>query len=275
MPDIIVESGCIMKEIGTTNKTHIRDYEDAISEDTGAILFVHQSNFKIEGFASHPSISELGALGKKHQIPVLADLGSGALIDLKDFGLPHEDTIKDVIAAGVSLCCYSGDKLIGGPQAGIISGNFDDINKIRKNIYSRMFRVCKLTLRSLESTLLAFLDKDTLSSIPLYKTLSTTSETLEKRGRHILKEIGDNKNFTLIDSAAYLGSGALPTNKIPSKALSFKFKTELESENFNQKLRFSTPAVFPRISNSEVIIDLKTIDDSEDTLLISIIKNIL
>lgn len=274
MPDIMQESGCVMKEVGTTNKTHLRDYEEMISENTGAILFVHQSNFKIEGFSSQPDIFDLCQLGKRYNVPVLADLGSGALLSLENFGLPHETTVKEAIDAGVTVCCYSGDKLVGGPQAGLLSGNKNAIDKIRADSFSRMFRVCKLTLRSLEATLLEFLDHNTILNIPIYKMLAMKISEIEIRAEKIRTSLSKFSNLIVKPTEAYLGGGSVPQSKIESRALCFSFKSTKEAEYFSRALRFSTPAVFPRTSNSEVLIDLRTIDPNEDTDLIAAIQHL-
>jgi L-seryl-tRNA(Ser) seleniumtransferase len=274
IPDIIKQSGCILKEIGTTNKTHLIDYKKAITENTGAILFVHHSNFKISGFTSEPSIEELCELGQEMKIPVMADLGSGALTNLEEWGLPHEITVKEIIKAGVFACSYSGDKLIGGPQAGIISGKKESIEKIRKSDFSRMFRVCKLTLRALEATLLEFLDQKNLSkNIPIYQFLSCKIEDLNQRALKIINSI-DYKNCSNLETKSYLGGGSIPESAIKSISLCFSFKTESESSIFAKSLRFSNPAVFSKHSNSKVYLDLRSITPEEDSVLINVLQNL-
>ena len=274
MPDIMHESGCIMKEVGTTNKTHIVDYEKAITEKTGALLYVHQSNFKIHGFSSQPSIFELLELGKKHKIPVLADLGSGALIPLNKFKIPNEPTLKEIMQAGVAACCFSGDKLIGGPQAGIICGKAKEIEKIRKDSFSRMFRVCKLTLRALEATLLDFLNENTITNIPLYGFLNTTINELSERANKIKNSLSSKYKLEVTESLAYIGGGASPDESIKSIALSFSCKNQKIAEDLSIKLRFSTPAILSRISNSQVLIDLRAIDPKDDEVLVSVFNHL-
>ena len=272
MPDIMSESGSIMKEVGTTNKTHIKDYEEAITDNTGAILYVHQSNFKISGFTSHPSILELCELGKKHNIPVLADLGSGALVNLEKYGLAHETTVKEIISAGAMACCFSGDKLIGGPQAGIICGNKNLIEAIRKDSYSRMFRVCKLTLRSLEASLLPFLDQTYETEIPIYKFLTTSCDVLRTRAESITRYFS-SKNFSIVDTVSYLGGGSVPDEGIPSVAIAVACRNTKEAQILSEKLRFSTPSVFSRVNNQDVFVDLRTINDCDDTTLSAILNS--
>ncbi len=269
MPDIMAASGCKMVEVGTTNKTHLLDYEKAITSNTSALLFVHQSNFRISGFASIPSLEELCELGKKHKIPVFADLGSGALVDLSKWGLERELTVEDCVKFGVSVCCYSGDKLIGGPQAGILSGEETLINRIRKNEFSRMFRSCKLTLRALEGTLLSFLNNKVSEEIPIYKFLSVSNKELKNRANKILSEISvDNAEVVMMDS--YLGGGSTPDRAIQSYGFRIKHK---QVEKFANYLRNQTPSIFTRTHDGAIYFDLRGVSDIEDTEIINSINN--
>jgi L-seryl-tRNA(Ser) seleniumtransferase len=271
MPDILSQSGCIMKEIGTTNKTHLKDYESAIHEHTGALLYVHQSNFRIHGFASIPSLSDLCALGKKHNIPVVVDLGSGALVSMEKWGLPHEDTVKEVMDAGATVCCFSGDKLIGGPQAGILCGSKEAIEKIRKSSFSRMFRVCKLTLRALESTLTSFANNTHTSDIPVYQILEYSIDALEQRGAHIIQEAGIGNTAKVIPTLAYLGGGSSPDAGIESRAIAISVHAKA-CDTLVSKLHSHSPGIFPRIHDGMILFDLRTIFPEDDHEVSNILK---
>jgi L-seryl-tRNA(Ser) seleniumtransferase len=190
MPEVMEASGAVLKEVGTTNKTHLRDYAAAISEETGAMMRVHHSNYRILGFTEEPSVEELAGLARKHNIPLIDDLGSGALVDLKEFGIESEPLVQRSIKAGVDVACFSGDKLIGGPQAGIIVGKASIIQRIRKNPLSRALRVGKLTIAGMEVSLRLFLSRDKLhDSHPVYRMFSLSPKEVEKRAQKVAKEL--------------------------------------------------------------------------------------
>ncbi|HMO16610.1 MAG TPA: L-seryl-tRNA(Sec) selenium transferase [Oligoflexia bacterium] len=286
MPDIMSESGCIMREVGTTNKTHIKDYISAINENTGAIVFVHQSNFKIHGFSSIPSLKEICELGKSRSIPVFADLGSGSLVDLTRFGLPHELSIKEVIAAGASVCCFSGDKLLGGPQAGIICGKKQFIEKIRNDPFSRMFRVCKLTLRLLEDSLESFINSNYLDSVPLYSLLNVTQDELKTRANNLCEKLQDNISnlskesessykFSVKNTNAFMGGGSSADASIESYSLTISFTDEKLAGKIAEELRFQSPGIFGRVSDGKVFIDFRGVFKTQDEQLYDGIINCL
>ena len=274
MPDIMEESGCKMIEVGTTNKTHLKDYEAKINENTGAILFVHQSNFSIEGFSETPSIGDLCKLGAKKNIPVLADLGSGALVDLAQWGLPSELTVQEVIKSGTLVCCFSGDKLLGGPQAGLIAGAKWAIDKIRKDKFSRMFRVCKYTLRGLEGTLLSYLNSDYKKTIPLYELLSEPLESLKARAEKIVSSLENPQLFEVIEDDAYLGGGSTPGKAVKSIAIKYRRRDKESLDDKVIHLRNMTPAIFPRIENQSIIFNLRGVFSKEDVELGSSLSNL-
>lgn len=271
MPDIMAQSKCIMKEVGTTNKTHLSDYTKAISENTAAFLYVHQSNFRIHGFSSIPSLEELCKLGKEHNIPVVVDLGSGALVSMTEWGLEHEITVKEVISAGASVCCFSGDKLLGGPQAGIICGEKSSIEKIRKDSFSRMFRPCKLTLRGIETILSSFVNNTFREEIPVYKMLSYSLKSLEDRGKKIIKKSKSIEGISLIKSKAYLGGGSAPDSSIPSYAISIPLNGR-SHKVILRNLHLYNPLIFPHIHNDHVLFDLRTIDPEDDFHIINALQ---
>ena len=270
MPDVMEQSGAIMKEIGTTNKTHIKDYNNALSENTGVLLHVHTSNYRVRGFSSTPSVKDLCEFRKTNapNIPVIDDLGSGGLVHLSQFGLPNEPLIKESIAAGVDLVCFSGDKLICGPQAGIICGKKIYIDKIRKNSFARMFRVGKMTLSVLEATLIHFVNNTYKEKIPFYQMLNRTIESLNNDAEQILNSIGKNENYiiSIKDDVAYIGSGSVPDLGIPDKVLSIE-PLHIDVAKLAKLLRNNIPSVFCRIKNNTLLFNMRTLLNNDLNLL--------
>ncbi len=271
LPEVMEASGAVLKEIGTTNKTHLRDYTAAISEETGAIMRVHHSNYRILGFTEEPSAEELAELARKHNIPFIDDLGSGALVDLKDFGIETEPLVQRSIKAGVDVACFSGDKLIGGPQAGIIVGKASIIQRIRKNPLSRALRVGKLTIAGMEATLRLFLSREKLpDSHPVYKMFSLSLKEVEKRAQKVAKElqspVSDKVEITVIDGGSQVGSGSVPVETIPTKLLRIK-PASGSAEILARKLRHYRPPIFTRIQKDSVLFDFRTIQEDEDTIV--------
>jgi L-seryl-tRNA(Ser) seleniumtransferase len=263
MTDVMAMSGCRLREVGCTNRTHLRDYENAINEDTGALIHVHTSNYRVRGFAGTPPIRELAALGRKRGLPVIDDLGSGALVNLSRWGLADEPLVADSLKAGADVVCFSGDKLICGPQSGIICGRKEIVEKIRKNPFARMFRVCKLTLAALETTLLHFLNGDYETEIPFYRFLSRPMEELRQAAGELITALaGHRASFSAVASSAHIGSGSIPDEEIPSCAVSIK-PENLSVGELSRRLRCSFPGVFGRIQNDEVLLDLRTVFPDE------------
>ena len=272
MPEVMEKSGSVLKEVGTTNKTHLKDYEGAIGESTGAILHVHTSNYTIRGFAHTPSIAELCALGKKQGLKVIDDIGSGSLVPLSKFGLPDEPLVQDSIKAGSDVVCFSGDKLICGPQSGIICGKKDLVEKIRKNPLSRMFRVDKMTLAALEATLLHFINETYLESLPLYQMLSVSSDKLNSRALKIRDRIQKNEVMTveIIDDVSFIGSGSLPDEGLKTRCLCLRKRREKDSLNLNgiaEKMRKSDPPLIPRIKDDAILLDMRTLFEGEEVIV--------
>ncbi len=284
MPDVMEASGCRLREIGTTNRTSLEDYRGAITDSTTAILRVSQSNFRIRGFTSSPTIDEICALGVSRGIPVIYDLGGGSLVGLEEWGLSHETTVQEAIRAGVSIVCFSGDKLIGGPQAGILCGKKKDIEKARRNAFFRMFRPDKLTVVALEATLLSFLNGQFAEEIPVYRMIASTREELHARSSQ-LKDVLSPFDFletSIHEDLAYLGGGSLPDEALPSSSIRIEHRSE-DARHKNRwantlvkNLRLSQPSVFCRIEAGGVVLNLRTVFSSEiDTLgsvLVSAIK---
>lgn len=263
LPEVMAMSGCKLVEVGCTNRTHLKDYERAITPETAAILHVHTSNYRVRGFASTPEIGELAALAHAKGILALDDAGSGALVDLAPFGVPAEPLISESLKSGADLCCCSGDKLIGGPQAGIICGREDLLIRIRSHPIARMMRVCKMTLATLEATLACFVNGTWKTELPFYAMLSLTREELDARLEKIRSLLRpDIAGHTSIeDSLSYIGSGSAPDEGLASRVLAFTVSGDPES--LAQRLRTGVPAVFGRIQNNRLLVDARTITDAE------------
>ncbi len=281
MPDIMAVSGAILREVGTTNKTHLSDYKDAIGENTGAIMRVHHSNYRIMGFAEEPSIGELAELANANHLTIIDDIGSGALVNLKEFGLTDEPLIKASIKAGADVVCFSGDKLIGGPQSGIIVGKTAAIKKIKKNSLTRALRVGKMTIAGLEATLKLFLTPEKLTlNHPFYQMLSLSLEDLNKRAlriqRKLRAELKAEVKISVGDGDSQVGSGSVPTELIPTKLL--KIRPIVETvDNLAKKLRYYTPPICVRVQKDFVLLDLRTLQKHQDKIvvdaLLTIFKN--
>lgn len=271
MPEVMETSGAILREVGTTNKTYLRDYATAINEKTGAILRVHQSNYRIVGFFEEPPVEELVKLAKEHGLPVIDDLGSGALVDLKEFGLETEPMVQDSIRAGVDVACFSGDKLIGGPQAGIIVGKAQTIAKIRKNPLARAFRVGKMTIAGMEATLRLFLNREKLRlEHPTYRMLSLNLKELEERAEAVAEKLRPlctgGTDVSVVDEVSQVGSGSVPTETISTKALRVKPAARSVLE-LAKKLRYNVPPIFARVHKEAVLLDFRTIQPDEDAFV--------
>lgn len=266
IPDVICSSGGQLCEVGTTNKTHIEDYARAIGETTGAILKVHTSNFRLIGFSSTPKIEELAALAHAHDLPLIYDLGSGLFIDLERFGLPHEVSIKKALESGCDIVTFSGDKLLGGPQAGIIAGKKEYIEKMRQNQLLRALRVDKLTFAALEATLSLYRDEsDALNNIPILKMLSLSQEHCEKKAKILFSNL-QNHDFPLkcelVASQNSVGGGAYPEHLLPGYALALSSPT-LSAERLEERLRALPIPVIARIKNDRVHLEMRTIAEEE------------
>jgi L-seryl-tRNA(Ser) seleniumtransferase len=279
MPEVMETSGAILREVGTTNKTHLRDYVAAVNENTGAILRVHQSNYRIVGFFEEPPIEQLVELGKAHGLPVIDDLGSGALIDLKRFGLETEPLVQDSIKAGVDVACFSGDKLIGGPQAGVIVGKTDAINRIKKSPLARAFRIGKMTIAGMEATLRLFLNPEKLcQQHPTYRMLSLNPEELAKRAERIASNLrgigGAHADLRVVDGVSEVGSGSVPTQTVPTKLLSLR-SNSMSAAELARRLRCNNPPIFARVQKETVLLDFRTIQPDEDGLIEDALRTLL
>lgn len=277
IPDVCRESGADLKEVGTTNKTHLSDYENAIDENTAALFKVHQSNFKIFGFTESVDSFELKSLKEKYQIPIIEDLGSGVLIDLSKYGLDYEPTVQECIKNGVDVVSFSGDKLLGGVQAGIIVGKKEFIDKMKKNQLTRALRVDKFTISALEVIFSYYIDeKVALSKIPTLNMLTIGIDELERKAQKMIDIFGSNEEFSfeIIDIDSEVGAGSLPTQKLPSKAVKINSKsfTENELEKF---FRNNTIPIIARIFKGNLILDMRTVFESEFIIIKEALNSLL
>lgn len=272
IPDVMANSGAVLREVGTTNKTHLRDYENAINEQTALILKVHQSNFRIVGFTKEVSVQELVELGRSRNLPVMVDLGSGCFIDLKKYGLSNEPTVQEVLNQGADIVTFSGDKLLGSAQAGFILGKAALIEKIAQNPLTRALRVDKMTLAALEATLRLYLDeKDAVEKVPTLRMILENPENIRKKAvkiSRLLKKQGIASK--VIEEISMPGGGSLPEEGVKTYAVAML--PPKSPQDFTEKLRDTEPPVIPRIKNDLVLFDARTILSDEINLLVEAIK---
>ncbi len=276
IPEIMSVSGAKLKEVGTTNITRLSDYENAIGPETGALMLIHSSNFRIRGFTKEVSISDLVSLGRKYQLPVVDDVGSGALQDFSKYGFEKEPVVQESIAAGADLVLFSGDKLLGGPQAGIIAGKADWVQKIEKDPLMRAFRLDKMVLAALETTFRLYLDeKKALQEIPTLRMLETPLSTLKARAEHLanqLRVMAGLKDVKIAEDYSFVGGGSLPDEKM--KTIVLELETEkLSDDQVAYRLRSGTPAVMSRIRDGKIILDLRTVFPDEESQLVKALES--
>jgi L-seryl-tRNA(Ser) seleniumtransferase len=278
MPEIMAASGAILREVGTTNKTHLYDYEKAINENTSLILKVHKSNFRVMGFSEEVFIEDLVNFGRKHQIPIMFDLGSGCLMDLRPFGIRDEPVVKDIVKSGIDITTFSGDKLLGGPQCGLIVGKREYLEKIQGNPLTRAMRIDKLTLAGIEATLMEYIDEEkAVRNVPTLKMLLQKPEELRGRANKIAKRLKreiQNAHIRVISDSSRAGGGALPEVDLPTYAVSIK-SDEVSAIEFKERLRKGTPPIIARIKEDSLIIDARTVRDKDLEGLVAGIKSAL
>lgn len=274
IPDVMAKSGAMLREVGTTNRTRISDYEKAINERTKLLLRVHRSNFEISGFTEQPSTGELVDLARKHSIPLMEDLGSGALVDLRMFGINGETTVPDSLRAGVDVVTYSGDKLLGGPQAGLLSGRPDLIARMRANSLFRALRVDKLTYAALEATLLAYM-KGGRDAIPTLKMMHLSKEEVGKREEDVVNAVrSDGKlRLEIIDGESVIGGGAAPSSVLPTRLVAVT-SSELSADELAARIRASEPPIIARVEEGRVLLDLRTVFPAQDASLVEALNRI-
>ncbi|RPJ04711.1 MAG: L-seryl-tRNA(Sec) selenium transferase [Deltaproteobacteria bacterium] len=279
IPDVMRQSGATLREVGTTNQTHLSDYEKAIGSQTALLLKVHPSNFRVIGFTGEVPLEALVKLGAQHNLPVMNDLGSGCFVDLTRYGLIKEPTVQEVVQTGVDVVTFSGDKLLGGPQAGIILAKKRILDLVKGNPLTRALRIDKMTLAALESTLLLYLDeKRAMKEIPTLLMLTLDQRTLRRRGRRLLRQLSgtsrDQATFALGKDVSQVGGGSLPIQELPS--IVFTVKPESCSVNdLEERLRKGAPAVIVRIRKEEIVLDMRTVLDEEIPLLAGALEKAL
>jgi L-seryl-tRNA(Ser) seleniumtransferase len=279
VPEVMERSGAKLREVGTTNKTHLKDYEKSITENTGLLLKVHTSNYKIVGFTKEVSAQELAGLGKKHNIPVMWDLGSGSFLDLASYGVGDEPTVKQAMDAGVDILTFSGDKLLGGPQAGMVLGRTSFLDPIRANPLARALRIDKLTLAALEATLAQYLDmKKAARDIPTLWMLTQPLQEIERKASLLaggLRALGiTGLAATVQDEQSQTGGGALPMGNLPTRVIALAHD-RLSANQIESRLRIDKPHVITRIKEGMVLFDPRTLNDGEIGKIVEAVKKIL
>ncbi len=267
IPDVLEQSGAKLVEVGTTNRTYARDFEAAITENTGAMLMVHASNFKVVGFTHAPKVSELVELGRRHGVPVLHDVGSGCLLDTRDFGLAYEPRPQDSIRAGADLVLFSGDKLLGGPQGGIVVGSAALVGHLAKHPLARAFRIDKMSLVATTATLLHYVKEEALRAIPVWRMISASGEEIEKRATGWAESIG--AGATVHPSRSTIGGGSLPAETLDSWAVSIPCEgVSGGATALAARLRSQPTPVVARIENEQVLLDPRTVLPEQDNQLL-------
>jgi L-seryl-tRNA(Ser) seleniumtransferase len=273
IPDVMAQSNGILREVGTTNRTRISDYENAIHENTRVLLRVHRSNFQITGFTEQPTLEELVALARARNLIVVEDLGSGALFDLRAAGLTDESTVAASLRAGVDVVTYSGDKLLGGPQAGMLTGTAALIERMRKNSLFRALRVDKLTYASLEATLLAYVNGD-YDAVPALRMMRMTPEQIGVRAEAIEKQVRNNEHLTaeVVDGQSVIGGGAAPSSTLATRLLALTTGSK-NADSLMAHLRSQEPPIIARVQDGRVLIDLRTVFPEQDALIIAALQS--
>ncbi len=272
VPEVMEQSGCTLVEVGTTNKTHLRDYENALTENTAAILKVHTSNYRIVGFTSDVDSEELTPLKREYGIPVIEDLGSGVMIDLSKYGITYEPTVSSSLKKGVDIVTFSGDKLLGGPQAGIIAGRRDLIEKMKKNPLTRALRVDKFTISALEATIRLYFEETTaVNRIPTLRMLTMTIEELEETAQEVLRAIEQEASSHTIkvyieDDYSEVGGGSLPLEKLPTRVVVIDAGPD-KASRIEESLRSYDIPVISRISKDRVLLDPRTVQSDETEII--------
>ncbi|MDF1541848.1 MAG: L-seryl-tRNA(Sec) selenium transferase [Anaerosomatales bacterium] len=279
IPDIMRESGATMVEVGTTNKTHLADYENAITEHTGVLLKVHSSNFRVVGFTNEVGLEELVPLGRKHGVPVFEDQGSGVLVDLRPWGLPYEPTVGESIAAGADLVSCSGDKLLGGPQAGILVGSAEIIGRLKKHPMARALRLDKMTLAALEVTLRTYLDPEAaLAEIPTLRMITMPTEKVTARAESLAAAVREAcGEHAVVDTAPDIsraGGGSLPLADIPTTVVRVA-PAVFSAFELERRLRLGEPGIVARIKEDRLLLDLRTVLESEEPVVVERVATVL
>ncbi|MDE2836978.1 MAG: L-seryl-tRNA(Sec) selenium transferase [Chloroflexota bacterium] len=265
IPDVLAQSGARLVEVGTVNKTYAADYERAITEQTAALLVVHRSNFRVVGFTHEPPLADVAGVGAAHSVPVLHDLGSGALLDTAQFGIRHETMPQESLAAGADLVFFSGDKLLGGPQAGLAAGRSDLVAALRGHPLARALRADKLTLAALHQTLLHYVRGEAMQKVPVWRMVSASEGELTERAQALAERIGPAA--TVAAGASRLGGGSLPSDELPTSLVRIDASGARGPDELARLLRVGSPAVVARIEDDRVLLDPRTVPPERDAEL--------
>ncbi|MGH9508965.1 MAG: L-seryl-tRNA(Sec) selenium transferase [Terriglobales bacterium] len=275
IPDVMAKSGAVLREVGTTNRTRLADYERAITERTRLLLRVHRSNFEIVGFTEQPALAELAALGRRRGIPVMEDLGSGALLDLAALGVASEPGIVESLRAGVDLVTYSGDKLLGGPQAGMLSGKAELVARIRSNPIFRALRVDKLTYAALEATLLAYVRQDH-DAIPALRLMRLSADEIRKRAEAVAARLAPSAprlKVEVVEGESVIGGGSTPGARLPTRLLAVTAEG-LSADELSARLRAAELPVIGRVEEGRVLLDLRTVFPQQDAVVEAALRSL-
>jgi L-seryl-tRNA(Ser) seleniumtransferase len=270
VPDVMRQSGANLVEVGTTNRTYARDYERAVNDETAALLKVHPSNFQISGFVHAATVAELAEIARARHIPVIEDLGSGALVETERFGLAHEPTIAESLAAGADIVTASGDKLLGGPQAGLILGSKKWIAQIEKHPLARAVRADKTCLAGTAATLRHYANGNATEKIPIWRMIAATAESLQSRANSIASQL-NSANISVRETKSTVGGGSLPGQVLPSWALAFEVP---KPDDVAKRLRIGSPGVFGRLEDQRIILDLRSILPEQDDDLLAALERV-
>lgn len=270
IPDVMAQSGADLVEVGTTNRTYLRDYEVAITSESAALLRVHSSNFRVQGFAHQPSLESLCELAHERGLLLIDDLGSGTLLDTRSYGLPHEPMVQESVAAGADLVCFSGDKLLGGPQAGIIVGRKELIERLRRFPLTRALRVDKTTIAGIQANLLHYLRGEAESHIPVWQMIAARPEDLARRAQELLNRIA-HPGCQLASGRSKVGGGSLPEETLPTTMLVLPG----DPVPLVKQLRLGSPAIVARVQDDRVLLDLRTILPPQEQALVTRLRELL
>jgi len=272
IPEVMAKSQAVLREVGTTNRTRSADYEDAISERTRLLLRVHRSNFAITGFTEQPTLDDLVALARRHKIPLMEDLGSGALFDLRSIGIANEPSVFDSLRSGVDVVTYSGDKLLGGPQAGLITGRVDLVARMRANSLFRALRVDKLTYAALEATLLAYVRHDH-DAVPVLRMMQISKEEIGRRANALVGQVGAPLKVEIVDGESVIGGGAAPTAVLPTRLIALTHE-HLSADELCARLRQADLPVIARVEEGRVLLDLRTVFPEQDANVAAALRSL-
>lgn len=272
IPDIMAESGAVLVEVGTTNRTYLADYEAAVNSDTAAVLRVHTSNFRIVGFATSPSLEELVRLTRERRLLLLDDLGSGCLLDTVQFGLGKEPTAQESLEAGADLVFFSGDKLLGGPQAGVIAGRRDLVSILKRHPLARALRLDKAALAAMQATLIHYVKGETLQKVPVWRMIATPVAEIEERARRWADSLGPPAS--VVEGRSMVGGGSLPEESLPTVLLALP-GNGLDLDALSRRLRLGEPPVIARIERDTLLLDPRTVDPRDDEALVAALKSAL